>query len=283
MQRRAITSTPRDLRVREETGLDVRALTRTIWQVAQAALVFLILGVLIWRGAQSMEYSWQWYRVGPFFYRIIDGETIWGPLVKGLIQTLKLAAVSGVIAVSIGFVTAFARLSNSIAGRIIAKWYLEAIRNTPLLVQLFLFYFVLAPIFGVDRFWAGVLCLSFFEGSFAAEIIRGGITGVDRGQYEGADAVGLNIVDNYRFIVIPQALPLILPPLTGLLISLIKHSAIVSVIAVSELTTAGLNLIADTFMAFEVWFLVAGIYLAVTVTLSIGVSLFEISLNKNKR
>lgn len=283
MQSRTAASTPRELRVREEVGLDVRSLTRTVWQVTQAALVFLVLGVLIWRGAQAMEYSWQWYRVGPFFYRVIDGEIIWGPLVKGLIQTLKLAAVSGVIAVSIGFVTAFARLSNSIAGRIIAKWYLESIRNTPLLVQLFLFYFVLAPIFGIDRFWAGVLCLSFFEGSFAAEIIRGGITGVDRGQYEGADAVGLNIVDKYRFIVIPQSLPLILPPLTGLLISLIKHSAIVSVIAVSELTTAGMNLISDTFMAFEVWFLVAGIYLAVTVTLSIGVSLFERSLNKTKR
>lgn len=283
MQSRTSMPTSRELRQREEAGLDVRALTHTIWQVAQAALVFLVLGVLIWRGAQAMEYSWQWYRVGPFFYRVIDGEIIWGPLVKGLIQTLKLAAVSGVVAVSIGFVTAFARLSNSIAGRIIAKWYLEAIRNTPLLVQIFLFYFVLAPIFGIDRFWAGVLCLSFFEGSFAAEIIRGGITGVDRGQYEGADAVGLNIVDKYRFIVIPQSLPLILPPLTGLLISLIKHSAIVSVIAVSELTTAGMNLIADTFMAFEVWFLVAGIYLAVTVTLSIGVSLFEMSLNKNKR
>ncbi|MCV2866364.1 amino acid ABC transporter permease [Defluviimonas sp. WL0075] len=283
MQSRTAASTPRELRVREEVGLDVRALTRTIWQVAQAVLIFLVLGVLIWRGAQAMEYRWQWYRVEPFFYRVIDGEIIWGPLVKGLIQTLKLAAVSGFIAVSIGFLTAFARLSNSIAGRIIAKWYLEAIRNTPLLVQLFLFYFVLAPIFGIDRFWAGVLCLAFFEGSFAAEIIRGGITGVDHGQYEGADAIGLNVVDKYRFVVIPQSLPLILPPLTGLLISLIKHSAIVSVIAVSELTTAGLNLISDTFMAFEVWFLVAGIYLAVTVTLSISVSLFERSLNKTKR
>jgi polar amino acid transport system permease protein len=90
-------------------------------------------------------------------------------------------------------------------------------------------------------------------------------------------------LDKYRYIVFPQALPLILPPLTGLLISLIKHSAIVSVIAVAELTTEGMNLIADTFMAFEVWFLVAGIYLAVTITLSVLVSLFEWKLNKGKR
>lgn len=275
--------TPRELRQREQAGMDVRAIWRRFSQVAQAVLVYVVLGYLIWRGAAAMEYGWQWYRVEPFFYRVIDGEVIWGPLVRGLIQTLKLAAIAGVIAILIGFVTAFARLSQSISGRIIATCYLEAIRNTPLLVQLFLFYFVLAPIFGIDRFWSGILCLAFFEGSFAAEIIRGGIQGVARGQYEGADAIGLSVIDKYRFIIIPQSLPLILPPLTGLLISLIKHSAIVSVIAVSELTTAGLNLIADTFMAFEVWFLVAGMYLAVTITLSICVSLFERSLNKSKR
>ena len=89
----------------------------------------------------------------------------------------------------------------------------------------------------------------------------------------------MSAIDKYKDIIVPQSLPLILPPLTGLIISLIKHSAIVSVIAVAELTTAGLNLIADTFMAFEIWFLVAGIYLALTVTLSVGVSLFERSLN----
>lgn len=283
MEERVREPTARSLRVWEKGGMDLTALSRTIWQIGQAMLVFAAIGYLIWHGAQTMEYSWQWYRIDPFFYRVIDGEVIWGPLVRGLIQTLKLASIAGVLAILIGFVTAFARLSDSISGRIIATTYLEAVRNTPLLVQLFLFYFVLAPIFGIDRFWAGVLCLAFFEGSFAAEIIRGGILGVDKGQYEGADAIGLSPIDKYRFIVIPQSLPLILPPLTGLIVSLIKHSAIVSVIAVAELTTAGLNLIADTFMAFEVWFLVAGIYLAVTVTLSIGVNLFEQTLNKDKR
>ena len=260
-----------------------RRVLAVTWQITQALLVFGLIAWLIWRGAAAMEYRWQWYRVPPFFYREIDGEIIWGPLIRGVIQTLNLAFISGILAVLIGFVTAFARMSDSIAGRLIASWYLEAIRNTPLLVQLFLFYFVLAPIFGVDRFWAGVLCLSFFEGSFAAEIIRGGIQGVDKGQFEAGDAIGLTAQDKFRYIVVPQALPLILPPLTGLLISLIKHSAIVSVIAVSELTTEGLNLIADTFMAFEVWFIIAGMYLVLTISLSIGVSLFEIKLNKNRR
>ena len=270
-------------RVRPKQQFSLRRYTYTVLQVTQAILVFVILGWLIWRGALAMEYQWQWYRMPPFFWKVVDDEIIWGPLVWGFFKTLQLAGISAVFAILIGFVTAFARLSNSIAGRIIATWYLEAIRNTPLLVQLFLFYFVLAPIFGMDRFWAGVLCLSFFEGSFAAEIIRGGIIGVPRQQYEASDAVGLNPFDKYFYIIIPQSMPLILPPLTGLVISLIKHSAIVSVIAVSELTTVGLNLISETFMAFEIWFVIAGIYLALTVTLSGGVTLVERYFEKGKR
>ena len=87
------------------------------------------------------------------------------------------------------------------------------------------------------------------------------------------------MADKYRSIVVPQAMPLILPPLTGLLISLIKHSAIVSVIAISELTTTGLNLISDTFMAFEIWFTIAGIYLVLTVSLSVAVGQLEKKMN----
>jgi len=262
-------------RRRPVEGFQLGVHLRNARDVTWAALTFALIGWLIWRGADAMDYNWQWYRVKPFFYRVVDGEFIWGPLFWGLMMTLKLAIIGGILAILIGFVTAFARMSNSRAGSIIATCYLEAIRNTPLLVQLFLFYFVLAPIFGIDRFWSGVLCLAFFEGSFAAEIIRGGIQGVDRGQYEASDSIGLTITDKYRFIIVPQAMPLILPPLTGLLISLIKHSAIVSVIAVSELTTTGLNLISDTFMAFEIWFIVAGIYLVLTISLSLAVGQLE--------
>tara|TARA_Y100001978_G_scaffold196748_1_gene206659 strand:+ start:274 stop:1155 length:882 start_codon:yes stop_codon:yes gene_type:complete len=255
-------------------------IARSIWQILQAILVFGIIAWLIYAGAAAMEYRWQWYRVGPFFYRIVDGEFIAGPLIRGIIVTLQLAGVSSVLAILIGAFTAIGRMSNSIAGRSIATTYLEIIRNTPLLVQLFMFYFVLAPIFGIDRFWAGVLCLAAFEGSFAAEIIRGGIQAVERGQYEAADATGLSKFDKYFCVILPQALPLILPPLTGLLISLIKHSAIVSVIAVAELTTEGLNLISDTYMAFEIWFIVAGMYLVLTTSLSVLVNILEVKMNR---
>ncbi|MFN4130465.1 MAG: amino acid ABC transporter permease [Paracoccaceae bacterium] len=264
-------------------GLDRRRVVYRTFQVAQALAV---LGGLFWLvavGIGQLDYNWQWYRVQPFFYRVVDGELIWGPLVRGLMLTLKIAGLAGLLAILIGFLTALARMSGSFAGRVIAMVYLEAIRNTPLLVQLFLVYFVLAPIIGLDRFWAGVLCLAFFEGSFAAEIIRGGLRGVDRGQVEAARAIGLTTIDSYRYIIVPQALPLILPPLTGLMISTIKHSAIVSVIALAELTTQALNLISNTFMAFEIWFMVAAIYLCLTVSLSFAVALFESRLNKPRR
>lgn len=279
----SVTDLTPDRRKRPPKELSIKKTLYKGWQIGQAVIVFSILGWLIWRGAAAMEYSWQWYRVEPFFYRIVDGEFIMGPLIRGVIVTLQLAGISAVFAILIGFITAFARLSGSLVSRMVATGYLELIRNTPLLVQLFLFYFVLAPIFGIDRFWAGILCLAFFEGSFAAEIIRGGIQGVDKGQFEAGNAIGLTVFDKYRHIIIPQAMPLILPPLTGLIISLIKHSAIVSVIAVSELTTEGLNLISDTFMAFEVWFIVAGIYLALTVSLSMAVSLLEKKLKPHQR
>ena len=222
-----------------------------------------------------MQYNWQWYRVDQFIYRIVDGEFILGRLLEGLIVTFEITLFSMVFSILIGLITALLRMSNSFSGKLLANIYLEMIRNTPLLVQLFLFYFIVAPIVGIDRFWTGVLCLSFFEGSFATEIIRAGIQSVPRGQTEAANALGFSRFDRFRDIILPQSIPLILPPMTGLIINLIKHSAIVSVIAVAELTTEGLNIISETFMAFEIWFTVAGIYLVVTVSLSLFVSWME--------
>ena len=242
------------------------------------AQLLLLGGLTVWviyKGAQAMQYNWQWYRVDQFIYRVVDGELIWGQLMKGLVVTFEITAVSMVLTVLIGLVTALLRMSNSFSGKMLANIYLEMIRNTPLLVQLFLFYFIVAPIAGIDRFWTGVLCLSFFEGSFAAEIIRAGIQSVPRGQSEAAKALGFGRFNTYRDIILPQAVPIILPPMTGLIINLIKHSAIVSVIAVADLTTEGLNIISETFMAFEIWFTVAGIYLVVTVSLSLFVSWME--------
>lgn len=233
---------------------------------------------LVWltvNGANQMGYNWQWYRIPQYFYKIIDGEFYWGPLIEGLFVTLEITAYSIVITLAVGLITALLRLSNSFSGRLLASVYLEIVRNTPLLVQMFVFYFVLGPILDLNRFWVGVLCISLFEGSFASEIIRAGILSVAKGQWEASYSVGLTKTDAYRYVVLPQAVPLMLPPLTGVIINLIKHSAIVSVIAVFDLTTQALDLIAETFMSFEIWLTVAGVYLVMTITLSVFMSLLE--------
>ena len=254
--------------------------TQKWWKSRSFDVVQLIVfsGVLVWltlRGADSMNYVWQWHRMPQYLYRIIDGEIILGPLVDGLFVTLEIGAYSIVLGLTIGLVTAFLRLSDSFSGRLLAKVYLEIVRNTPLLVQLFVFYFILVPILEMDRFWIAVVCISFFEGSFASEIMRAGILSVPRGQWEASDSVGLNRGQAYRYVILPQAVPIMLPPLVGILVNLIKHSAIVSVIAVFDLTTTGLDIISETFMAFEVWIVVAAIYLVLTITLSLCVSGLE--------
>lgn len=235
-------------------------------------LLFLVgAGVLIWgviAGANAMGYNWQWYRVPRYAYRVIDGEIIWGPLVKGLIVTLQITAWAALIAVLIGLVTAVFKLSRSYAGHALATVYLEIVRNTPLLVQMYLFYFVLAPILGIDRFWTGVLCLAFFEAAFIAEIIRGGILSIPKGQWEGASALGLRSWQVYLKVVLPQAVPIMAPPMASALVNLIKNSAIVSTIAIFDLTNSGRDIIADTFLSFEIWLTVAAMYLVLTISLS---------------
>ncbi|MFO1068290.1 MAG: amino acid ABC transporter permease [Geminicoccaceae bacterium] len=239
-----------------------------IMAVLQVALLGAALLWLVLRGASGMGYNWQWYRIPQFFGREVDGTWIWGPLSKGLVQTLYISALSFVLAMVLGLATALLRRGHSIVGRGIARAYVELIRNTPLLIQLYLVYFVIAPLVGLDRWWTAVVCLGLFEGAFAAEIFRAGLASVPKGQWEAGESLGLGRRDLYRYVVLPQALRLMLPPLTSLAVSLVKHSSLVSVIGVFELTTEGRNLVSDTYMSFEIWFTVAAVYLVVTTLMS---------------
>ena len=255
----------------------------TWFDVVQFVLLSGLLMWITWRGATSMEYRWQWYRLPRYFWRVIDGELIWGPLINGLFVTLEIAAWGMVLTLLIGLITAILRFSDSIAGRILARIYLETIRNTPLLVQISIFYFVLQPILCINNpLWTGILCLAFYEGAFASEIIRAGINSVPKGQFEASTSVGLGGVKTYIYVVLPQAVRLMLPPLTGILVNLVKHSAILSFVAVFELTTEARNLIGDTFMSFEVWFVVGPMYLVITITLSSFVSWLERRVGRSR-
>ncbi len=230
---------------------------------------------LVAQGSQDLAYNWHWRQIPQYFYQLDQGVFIAGPLLHGLYVTLQITLCSMLLAGVFGLVTALLRLTSSFMGRFVARVYLELIRNTPLLVQIFFLYFVMAPIFDLGRFATAVLALSLFEGAYASEIIRAGITSIAKGQWEAAHSLGLSRFDTYRKIILPQALRRIFPPLTSQAISLIKDSALVSTIAVYDLTMEGRTIIAETFLTFEVWFTVAAIYLVITLSLSGCVYLLE--------
>ncbi|WEM45613.1 amino acid ABC transporter permease (plasmid) [Photobacterium sp. DA100] len=234
----------------------------------QVSLVAVFLLWLLDTGAEAMNYRWQWYRIPQYLWFFEDGEWFPAELLEGLRVTLQISAVSLLLTLAIGLVTALLRVSGSVIGRGLSWGYVELIRNTPLLVQIYLLYFVFGPVLGLERFTTAVLALSLFQGAYTAEIFRAGLTSVDRGQFEASNSLGLSALDSYRFVILPQVIKRILPPLTNEAVSLVKNSSIVSVMAIFDLTTEGRNIVADTAMPFEVWFTVAGIYLVVTLTLS---------------
>ena len=242
------------------------------------ALYLLVVGGIVYGsyiGAQNMGYNWQWYRIPQFLYTFTEDGFQWGEIATGLVATVQISVTAFALAVVLGLVVALLRLSDLVVGTAVSIAFLELIRNIPLLVLLYLFYYVLGPIFGMDRYTASVLTLAVFHSALISEILRAGINAVPSGQWEGAKSIGMSTFQIYRYIVLPQSVRFMLPPMTGELVHLIKSSAIVSVIAVAELTTIGRNIISDTFMSFEIWFTIAAVYMALTLILSVGVSYLE--------
>jgi polar amino acid transport system permease protein len=238
------------------------------WELSKLAT---LVAVLVWLAVQSVEalgYHWQWYRLPRYLFVQVDGQWQPGILVQGLGVTFQIVGCSLVLATLFGLATALMRLSSSFVARTVARGYLEAVRNTPLLIQLFFLYFVVSPIFDISRFNSAVLALSLFEGAYASDIFRAGILSVDKGQWEAALSSGLRLSETYRFIVLPQAVRRVLPPLTSQAVSLIKDSALVSTIAIYDLTMQGQSIVSETFLTFEIWFTVAAIYLFVAVAFS---------------
>lgn len=206
---------------------------------------------------------------------LFEGDTVgfvkeWrlGPLMLGLWTTLWLSAISSVFALVLGLLTGLARISENFTLRGLSMIYVECIRGTPLLVQIFLAYFFLGTVFDLSRNVCGIGALALFAGAYVAEIVRAGIQAIPKGQAEAARSLGMNSFQTMIEVILPQALKKILPPLSGQFISLIKDSSLVSVIAITDLTKSGREIITSTFATFEVWLVVAAMYLLVTSILS---------------
>lgn len=208
-----------------------------------------------------------------------------GLLVIGLWITLKISVMSTIFGVIIGIISGLMRISDNPALRWTSIVYVELIRGSPLMVQILIWYFVLGTLindllyangFGqIPAFWYGVASLACFAGAYVSEIVRAGIQSIHRGQTEAARSLGMSYAQSMRYIILPQALRRILPPLAGQFISLIKDSSLLGIIAIRELTKAAREAVTATLQPFEVYILLGLLYLVLTFTLSMYVQHLE--------
>ncbi len=282
-----------------------------------AVLIILIVGgvvLLVRRVRTDLVYNWDWSIIPQYLFRreAESGRPVAGALILGVFTTIRLTIWSALGALVIGTLVGVLRISKNRGIQLFGRIYTEAVRNTPPLVLIFIFfYFVgnqLTVALGIDswirnagpatqqtvrilfsepqrfaEFLSAVFTLAVYEGAYMAEIIRAGVQSVPRGQVEAAQSLGLRRVDQYRFVILPQALRTIGPALAGQLISTVKDSAIVAVISVQELTFRGLELMSATFRTFEVWITITALYLLLTGALSIGARALERRMTRTTR
>lgn len=204
-------------------------------------------------------------------------------LLTGAVTTMWITASAVSIGVVIGVIMGLARLSQKTLLRTAARIYIDFLRGTPLLVQIFIIYFglpnllsvVLGHQFPINVYVAGIMACGLNSGAYVAEIVRAGIQSIDRGQTEAARSLGMTNWQTMSYVVLPQAFKRIVPPLGNEFIAMLKDTSLLSVIGIEELTRKGQLFIAVTFASFPVWAGVLLMYLAMTLTISRLVSMME--------
>ncbi|MBL4243802.1 amino acid ABC transporter permease [Vibrio fluvialis] len=220
------------------------------------------------------QYQWSWY--------VLDPSTEQGMrnlkfLVAGFGDTLSISLLSMVLAMLIGLVIALPALSHYRSLRRANRVYVEVVRAIPVLVLLLWVYYGLPALFDVslNHFTAGVIALSLAESAFMAEVFRGGIQAIARGQHEAAEALGLNYWQKMRLVILPQALRQILPPLGNQFIYILKMSSLVSVIGLSDLTRRANELVVTEYLPLEIYTFLVLEYLVLILLVSQGVRSLE--------
>lgn len=275
-------------------------------------LVLLVLLALYvsYRIFYGLEYRWSWQVLAQYLLRH-DPQQGWVPniLVQGLLTTIRLSFWSLLLALPFGIVAGLLRTSPHVFNRLFGGTYVTLLRNLPPLVLVFIFFFfisdqilpllqisqrihaapdwlqtlvpiVLAPTAHIETFIAAVLTLALLEGAYVAEIVRAGINSIESGQWEAARALGMRRWQLMRTVVLPQAMQRMVPPLAGQAISTIKDSAIVSVISVQELTFQGMELMASTYLTFEIWMTVTALYFVLTYSCSFAAARLELRMRR---
>lgn len=209
-----------------------------------------------------------------------DFSLIWNSLpllLAGAGVTIEITAIAVGLGFIFGLITSVCRLSGVKVLQVIAVCYVNIIRGTPMLVQIFLIYFALPMVIGerINPFVAAVVACSINSGAYVSEIFRAGIQSVDKGQMEAGRSLGLSWMQTMRYVILPQAFKHVIPPLGNEFISMTKETSLVSVIGFEELTRRGQLIIAKTYGSFEIWLTVAAIYLVMTLTIARLVSYLE--------
>lgn len=221
-----------------------------------------------------------WQNFADDFYQCFIYENRWKYLTNGLLVTFQITILSLIVGVILGFVVAIIRATHDKTGKLrflngVCNIYLTIIRGTPLMVQILLIYFGIFASANVPKLLVAVLAFGLNSGAYTAEIIRGGIMGVDNGQFEAGRSLGFNYIQTMWHIVLPQALKTVLPSLGNELIVLLKETSIAGYIAMDDLTKGGNIIRSLTYNAFMPLLAVALIYLVIVQILTFAVSKFE--------
>ncbi len=278
----------------------------TLLDVVIPLLLLAMVGYVVYRLTMQLNYKWNWGILPQYFFYFDEDAGRWvaNILVEGLATTIRLSVWATMLAVIFGAVTGVMRISARLFWRLIGGSYVELIRNMPPLVLVFIFYFFVSdqimPLIGVEdfvrsrsdgvknalallfaspqrftAFISGVITVAVFQGAYITEIVRAGIQSIERGQWEASYALGLSWGQQMRWVILPQAVKRVLPPLANEFINTIKYSAIVSVISIQELTFQGMQIMASTYVTIEVWITITAIYMVVCFSLSMGVRKLE--------
>jgi polar amino acid transport system permease protein len=235
-------------------------------KVLSAFFVVMVFVLFMWFSVDSINLKLDFTTLFKYKQRLWDG----------FIMTIVISIGSLIISLLIGAITAIGQKSRILAISYFSKVYVQLIRGTPLLVQIYFFYYIIGTAWGVDnRYVAGIIILSIFEGAYISEIIRGGLESIDKQQYEIAKSIGLTPGKIFRLVTFPILMARIVPALAGQFSSIIKDSSLLSVIAVIELTQTIQEISADNFRMFENYIFVGFLYFILTFTVSMISGIFE--------
>lgn len=233
----------------------------------RSLFVALLIALFVWgvftELAENYSFNWRlmWKYLPDFF--------------EGFQVTLKISLVSLVCSLLLGLVVGLGRISRRVLFSDLSLVYVETIRNIPLLVIILLMYFGFGSVFPMSRFVAGVLALTIFQSAYIAEIIRGGIESVEKGQIWAARSLGVTERSTMRYIILPQVIRRITPSIAGQIIYLIQGSSLCSVISLAELTLTARRILTVTYASMESYITLMVFYFVICFLLSMGTKLLE--------